>query len=96
MKSRTDGLWEASNEITKQHNVQKCTVGLHVHACGGQKSVLGAGPQGLLALLFETGPSLGLGTCQLDQAAWMASSRYLPPSPSSALRSPASATMLGF
>lgn len=55
-------------------------VGLHVHACGGQKLVLGVGLQGLLALLFETGPSLGLGTCQLDQAAWMASSRYLPPS----------------
>lgn len=69
-------------------------VGLHVHACGDQKSVLGAGPQGLLALLFETSLSPGLGTCQIDEAAWMA--RYLPPSTPSALRLPASATVLGF
>lgn len=83
------GLWKTLNEINNNNNsttARSARVGLHVHACGSQKSVLGAGPQGLFALLFETGISVGLGTCQLDQVAWMASSRYPPPSPSSALR----------
>lgn len=94
------GLWEALNEIVKQH---KCW-GVHmwlfmymcVHTCGGQKSILGVVPQGLLALLFETCLSLGLGTCQLEEASWRASSRHLPASTSSARRLPASARMHGF